>query len=214
MDILFIDAECPLCNRAALFLARRTGAEEIQFASLTGRTAREMGLLATMDGAVADVNGETNAEAQTNAGTETNAGMETDADVGGGTGTDREKGAGREAPKPSALLETVILLRGGQLYFRTEAVVKALSRARGFRFLRHLEWLPWRWLDPLYRLVAANRHRIPWMTRSRMKGNGVSESSAAPANSATTGSPITTSKSTATAAPAICYIEMPERMLP
>jgi Uncharacterized protein conserved in bacteria len=90
-------------------------------------------------------------------------------------------------------LETVVLMRGKQLFFRTEAVVMALSRARGFRILRRLMWLPWRWLDPLYRVVAANRHRIPWLTRSQMNGNSVSESSAAPA---------------------VCYVEMPERMLP
>ena len=115
MDILFIDAECPLCNRAALFLARRTGAKEIQFASLTGRTAREMGLR-------------------------------------GGSGL------GESQLESSS----VALMHGQQLFFRTEAVIMALSRAHGFRFLRRWMWLPWRWLDPIYRLVAANRHRIQW----------------------------------------------------
>jgi predicted DCC family thiol-disulfide oxidoreductase YuxK len=127
MDILFIDAECPLCNRAALFLARRTRAEEIQFASLTGRTAREMGLRGAM-------------------------------------GLRGEANLGSEADLGESQLESssVALMHGQQLFFRTEAVIMALSRAHGFRFLRRWMWLPWRWLDPIYRLVAANRHRIQW----------------------------------------------------
>lgn len=69
--------------------------------------------------------------------------------------TARELGLEKKEP------DSVVLWKSGKAYFKSEAVILALIESHpNLRFLQLLLFLPDRWLNGVYDLVARSRYRV------------------------------------------------------